>query len=181
MVHRLVERLPEPVASARSDTPVRRSIAVAGVLVLTSLGGCGTNTNVPVPSASVVATASPTELVPALTATAPTVTIRPDGPYRDGEVISVSVGGFGVGSKIWLSECASSSVASDLGCGAELAAQPFLVTTEDGSGTGAFTIASQAADQSLRPRPAVPCADRCVIVATLGSGYPFAMAPISVR
>ena len=83
-------------------------------------------------------------------------------PMHNGEVVHVSVSGFPPG-KAFLSECASPADVSAEGCGAQLAAQPF-VEIENGSGTESFTVAdrgrSHASDptaecfmhESMRPR-----------------------------
>ena len=118
-------------------------------------------------------------LVPALSVDHPTVTVSPPARLKDGQVVKVSVTGFGVGGKVWLSECASADVATDLGCGVELAAQPFLVTDDSRAGSGELVVRGRASATSLAAGPSMPCADRCVIVATLGSGYPYVVAPIA--
>jgi hypothetical protein len=52
---------------------------------------------------------------PATTLDNPTVTVSTSTGLRDGQAVTVSVTGFGVGGKAWVSECASSAVATDLG------------------------------------------------------------------
>lgn len=89
------------------------------------------------------------------------------------------VTGLGVGGKVFLSECASAAVASDLGCGAQLAAQSFLVTDDSRAGHATFIVSASASADPLGTGALRPCADRCVIVATLGNGYPFVVAPIA--
>jgi neocarzinostatin family protein len=117
--------------------------------------------------------------VPALTVDHPTVTVSPAVRLKDGQVVKVSVTGFGVGGKVLLSECASAEAATDLGCGVELAAQPFLVTDENRAGAGSLTVRASAAGTALSAGPRTPCVDRCVIVATLGARYPYVVAPIA--
>jgi hypothetical protein len=107
----------------------------------------------------------------------PTVTITQSNELRDGQTVQVSVSGFGVGGIVRLSECASAAVVTDLGCGAELAAQTMLVTDETRVGSASFVVHARAMSGPLTG-PAVACADRCVIVATLGPGYGHAIAPI---
>lgn len=116
---------------------------------------------------------------PAVTAVDPVVTVAPSTGLRAGQTVEVRVTGFGVGGKVFLSECATAASASDLGCGAQLAAQPFLVTDDGRSGSGTFTVAARATTGPGYGDALVPCADRCVLVATLGVGFPFAVAPIA--
>jgi Neocarzinostatin family len=115
--------------------------------------------------------------VPALTVDHPTLAVSPAVGLKDGQVVQVSVAGFGVGGKVFLSECASAEAASYLGCGAELAAQTFLVTDENRAGAASLTVRASAAGKAPSTGPLTPCADRCVIMATLGSV--FVVAPIA--
>jgi hypothetical protein len=92
--------------------------------------------------------------------------VSPNVDLHDGEVIHVSVSGFPPG-KAFLSECASPADVSAEGCGAQLAAQPF-VEIENGGGTTNFTVTSQAATTPLTPQPSVSCTKQCVLVATSG-------------
>lgn len=115
--------------------------------------------------------------VPALTVDHPQVTVTPATNLHDGETVTVQLTGFGVGGKVFLSECATAAAASDLGCGAELAAQPFVVTDDTRAGSTSLVVKSRAASGALAS-PVVACADQCVIVATVGGGYGFAFAPI---
>lgn len=116
---------------------------------------------------------------PALTAVDPSVGVAPSTGLRPGQVVEVRVTGFGVGGKVFLSECASAAAATDLGCGAQLAAQPFLATDEGRSGSATFTVSASAAADPLGQAARLPCEARCVLVASLGDGYPFAVAPIA--
>jgi len=136
---------------------------------------------------STIAPASPTPpapsasetIVPALTVDHPTVTITPSSHLKEGQTVEVRVTGFGVGGKVWLSECASATAATDLGCGAQLAAQAFLVTDDSRAGSASLVVRAEAAGKPLAANPISPCADRCVVVATLGGGYGYAVAPIA--
>ena len=119
-------------------------------------------------------------LVPALTVDDPAVTITPSSELHDGQAVRVQVTGFGVGGKVWLSECASAAVVTELGCGAELAAQTLLVTDDSRAGGASFVVRSRASNGVL-PGPDVACADQCVIVATQGPGFGHAIAPIAFR
>lgn len=116
--------------------------------------------------------------VPALTVTDPRVSVTPDIDLREGEVVRVAVTGFSVGGKVWLSECSSAAVATDEGCGDQLAAQTFLVTRNDRTGTSSFVVHSTASSHELAG-PFTRCEDACVLVATLGGGFPFVTARLS--
>jgi hypothetical protein len=70
--------------------------------------------------------------------------------------------------KAFLSECASVDDVGPEGCGAQLAAQPFI-EIPNGAGTGSFTVANQAASTPLSPQPSDSCTNRCVLVATSGT------------
>ncbi len=87
--------------------------------------------------------------------------------------------GFGVGGKVFLSECASAAVATDLGCGSQLAAQTPLATDGTRSGSTVFNVSASPCADPLGTGPTQACASQCVLVATLGAGYPFVVAPIS--
>jgi Neocarzinostatin family len=118
-------------------------------------------------------------LVAALSVTDPQVSVSPSDNLSDGQSVVVRVSGFGIGSKVWISECATSASANDLGCGAELAAQTFTATNNLRSGFAPFTVHSLAAAGPLNTGAIEACSDQCVIVATLGAGYAFAVAKIS--
>jgi hypothetical protein len=149
----------------------RRLLLLPAVFVL--VAACG-----------VAATPSPAApamepLVPALTVDHPTVVVIPASHLRDGQAVEVRVTGFGVGGEVRLSECASAADASGLGCGAQPAAQTLLVTDESRAGHASFTVSATAPVGSLLATPVEPCADQCVIVATLGAGYTYVVAPIA--
>jgi hypothetical protein len=131
------------------------------------------------PSPSGTPTAVPSDQsVPALTVDHPTLTVPPASHLTDGQMVEVRVTGFGVGGKVWLSECASAADATSLGCGRDLAGQLFLVTDDFRAGSSTFTVSANAPIKY--PSATVEaCANRCVIVATLGDGYPYVVAPIS--
>jgi photosystem II stability/assembly factor-like uncharacterized protein len=141
----------------------------------------GTATTGPSPSASPLSTATlvPSDQpVPAVSVDHPTLTVSPASHLTDGQAVEVRVTGFGLGGKVWLSECASAADATSLGCGRELAGQPFLVTDDSRAGSSTFTVSAKAPIKY--PSATVEtCANRCVIVATLGDGYPYVVAPIS--
>ena len=140
--------------------------------------------NVTIPTPGPTPTSSPSAwaaetVVPALTVDHPTVTISPSAHLKDGQTVEVRVTGFGVGGKVWLSECSSAAAATDLGCGVDLAAQPFLVTDDNRGGSASLVVRATALGRAPSAGPASACKDRCVVVATIGSGYPYVIAPIA--
>ncbi len=130
-------------------------------------------------SPTATATAVPSDQsVPALTVDHPTLTVSPASHLTDGQTVEVRVTGFGVGGKVWISECASAADATSIGCGRELAGQLFLVTDDSRVGSSNFTVSAKAPIKY--PSATVEtCANRCIIVATLGVGFPYVVAPIS--
>jgi hypothetical protein len=68
---------------------------------------------------------------------------------------------------VWLSQCANRSDANPLGCGEQLALQPFLVADTHGAVTGTVRLHALAATGPLR-QLSVPCRYTCVLVATVG-------------
>jgi hypothetical protein len=108
--------------------------------------------------------------VPGFSCTHPNVTVTPSDGLRDGQRVLVRVTGFAVGGKVFLSECATRAAANPAGCGSQLAAQPFLVTGNNRAGSGTFTVSDRASARPYSFADARRCADRCVIVVTLGLG-----------
>lgn len=119
-----------------------------------------------------------TTLVPALQTHDPKVLVTPSVNLRQGQQVRVSVTGFGVGGKFFLSECASSTDANSSGCGHQLAAQPFGVTNSSGAGTLIFTVTSSASTSPYNDTDIRTCVNQCVLVATVGSGGGFAYASL---
>jgi hypothetical protein len=117
--------------------------------------------------------------VPALTVDRPTVTVTPGSHLRDGQTVEVQVTGFGVGGMVRLSECASAAEATDLGCGLPLSDQALLVTDEGRASNATFTVRANVSFGQTVPTATMPCTNRCVIVATLGPGFGYAVAPIA--
>jgi hypothetical protein len=122
-----------------------------------------------------------TALAPAVTAVNPKVTVTPDRDLTDGERIRVNVAGFGVGGKVFLSECASASDVTDLGCGQQLPEQPFLVTDDTRAGSGSFVVHDPAAVKGYNTTDVQRCLSQCVLVATIGGigPHPYAYTSIS--
>jgi len=108
----------------------------------------------------------------------PKVTVMPATGLRDGQRVKVSVTGFGESRKVFLSECDHAEDASGLGCGPQLAAQPFVVTGTNRSGATTFVVRGSAPSQPYNPTEVSPCTNLCVIVAAQGDGA-WAVAPVA--
>ncbi len=115
--------------------------------------------------------------VPAQTVDNPSVTVTPSEGLVDGQVVRVSVKGFGASGKVWLSECDSAEDANDVGCGPQLAAQPFIITGNDRSGSTDFTVHASAPSKPYDTSSLQPCTRLCVVVAG-GAGGAWVVAPI---
>jgi hypothetical protein len=111
-------------------------------------------------------------------AAGPRVSASPAANLIDGQSVSVTASGFPPNSTVRISECATAAAANNLGCGAELAAQPVL-TSGDGSVTVSFPARSTAAAGPAQTGAIEACSDQCVIVATTGAGSHFATASIA--
>jgi len=121
----------------------------------------------------------PPSIRPPAIAVGPSVTVSPNEGLSDGSTVAVTVRGFGVGEKIFLSECDSAEDANDLGCGPQLAAQPFITTGSDRSASGPFVLSERAASGPSPPASGTFCAEFCVLVATQGDGFAWAAAPLA--
>lgn len=169
------------VRSQKSEVRSRSAYGVLGCVSLIFLvAGCGGGSPMPTASRHVTSTTSRTVIL-----TAEKVTVSPWTGLQDGQQVTVKVQGFKPGVpeiKFFLSECQSPLQVNRLGCGKQLAAQPFGLTDTSGNGSGtvSFTIQSRAATRSLSS-VLVPCSGTCVIVATTGegSGGTFGFAPIA--
>ena len=128
---------------------------------------------IPVPTSS----SSPTTPAPALQTHTPKVIVTPSTDLTNGETVEVSVTGFGVGGKFWISECASAADASTAGCGT--AFSTFGMTRATGSGSQELTVSSTARSGPTTTSSTTPCSGQCVVVATAGIGYGYASAPIT--
>lgn len=108
------------------------------------------------------------------------VSITPAAHLRDGERVQVTLAGFPHDSKVWLSECAAASDATAVGCGDQLAAQPFVLTGADGAGKGDFIIRALAST-GRQQTATVRCHKNCVLVATAGAipNPVFGIAPLN--
>ena len=156
----------------------RSAFGVLGALCLTALLGAGCGGSPEATAGRHTISTTKTVVV-----TAEKVTVSPWTGLRDGQATTVSVQGFkpGVpGIKFFVSECQSPLQANHLGCGMQLAAQPFGLTDSKGGGSGSvsFTVHSSAAAQPLSS-VLVPCSGTCVIVATTGARDIYGFAPIT--
>jgi hypothetical protein len=122
-----------------------------------SLAGCDSS---PTPPASITTTSTATGTVGLVLHVVPATNLH------NGQVVLVSVSGFPPG-KAFLSECASAADVNPIGCGAQLATQPFVVI-EHGGGTERFTVTDHAPGAPLTSQPSVLCTTQCVLVATSG-------------
>ncbi len=106
--------------------------------------------------------------------------VSPNDGLQEGQTVTVHVQGFPAEGKVRLSECASAGRVNTLGCGEQLAAQPFLLTDASGAADGTFHVKATAASGPPGTTAAAePCAMACVLVATSGAGGVIASAPIA--
>jgi hypothetical protein len=120
----------------------------------------------------------PPPRAPASIVSDPMVTVTPNTGLHDRQVVRVSVTGFGASGKAFISECDHAEDANYLGCGSQFAAQPFVVTNSQRSGSTDFTVRSDAPSEPLKSTVLRPCLQLCVIVAEGGDGA-WAVAPIA--
>ena len=112
------------------------------------------------------------------------VSVRPWNGLHDGQEVTVDIKGFPPGWKVFVSECSTPLEANALGCGNQLALQPFTFSNQAGNGSIPFVVHSSAGTAPYSMTTA-PCSGACVIVATTGSpgGTPahgvYYMAPIT--
>lgn len=101
----------------------------------------------------------------------------PCGPIGD-------IKSFPPGWKVFVSECVTPSEANRLGCGGQLALQPFGFGDQAGNGSIPFVVHSSAGTTAYSPT-LTPCSGECVIVATTGDPvgtrvhWVYYMAPIT--
>ncbi len=122
---------------------------------------------------------SESSIVPALQTHNPKVVVTPSTNLVDGEKVKVTITGFGIGGKFFLSECASAADANSAGCGEQLAAQPFVITDNSGDGSEAFSVSAVAETKPYNTTSTQTCTDQCVLLVTAGIGYGYAFAPLS--
>ncbi len=121
---------------------------------------------------------APPPRAPASIVNDPMVTVTPSSGLVDRQIVRVSVTGFGASGKVFISECDHAEDANFLGCGSKLAAQPFVVTNSQRSGSTDFIVRSDAPSEPLTSTVLSPCVRLCVIVAESGDGA-WAVAPIA--
>jgi hypothetical protein len=143
---------------------LRLGCPVALLIGSMALAACNSN---PSPTAQSTTTSSTSSRASTTTAVDLVLHISPTTNLHGGESVRVSVAGFPPG-KAYLSECASVADVNPLGCGAQLAAQPF-VEVENGTGSTIFTVSNQAASNPLSAEPTARCTNQCVLVATSGA------------
>ncbi len=104
----------------------------------------------------------------------------PSSGLRDGKHIRVNVSGFGVRGVVSLSECAFFGVVATSGCGTALNSDSLIHVNKNGTASVTYVAAGRALSSS-RGRT-FPCtATNCVLVATLGSGFAYAVTRLSFR
>ncbi len=122
-------------------------------------------------------TPTPTGLAPALRTHTPKVIVTPSTNLTTGEMVEVSVTGFGMEGKFWITECASATDATTSGCGTAFGL--FGMTKATGSGSYELPVRSTARSGPYTTSSTASCTDQCVIVATAGHGFGYAYAPVT--
>jgi len=96
------------------------------------------------------------------------VTVTPSNGLHDGQQVEVQIKGFPPNWKVFVSECSTPLEANPLGCGGQLATQPFGFSRQIGDGSISFIVHSSAGttpdSQTLSP-----CSGECVVVVTIGT------------
>jgi hypothetical protein len=106
------------------------------------------------------------------------VTVSPSSHLVNGERVRVTVSGYGLGVKFFVSECAEAKDASNTGCGGQLALQRFGLTNMMGTGSIVVTVKNLAASGFPSKGPLVRCLANCVLVASTGGGETGDYAPL---
>ena len=161
------------LAVARLRWPVSSLLVLAAVVA----SGCG---SAPAPSATHRTTTTEKHVVHLEVGG---VTVNPRLSIHEGQLVIVSVQGLPPGSIFFVSECLTPLDVNALGCGGQLAIQPFSFANQAGNGSMSYVAHSSAATSTSRTLQ--PCVGECVIVATTGDpvGTPvhgvYYFAPIS--
>ena len=159
-----------------SDMSQRRAwlgvLAIAGVSVICAACGVGPKTTSPRRVAAPITSKTHARLVVG------GFTVVPSSGLQDGQQVTVTVKGLPRSRKFFLSECLSPTDANAVGCGQQLAEQPFGLTTGNGSGSTSFSVQASASAGPL-VLTSQSCTGECVIVATSGVRGAFYFAPIS--
>jgi hypothetical protein len=106
------------------------------------------------------------------------VTVTPASNLRNGEKVRVTVSGYGLGAKFFVSECADAKDVSPGGCGGQLALQNFGLTNMMGSGSYVVTVKNVAATGLSPKGPFRTCLNNCVLTATGGEGGANSYVPL---
>ncbi len=155
---------------------IRRSLGLmAAILAAACTAGCTTTGTKSAPPTRPTHSTTTTSVVKLEAGGA---TVAPSTDLQDAQQVTVSVKGFLPNRKFYLSECLTPTELSALGCGAQLAAQPFGLTGANGTGSTSFTVHSAASTGALIPTLQA-CTGECVIVATPGVNGAFYLAPIT--
>ena len=107
------------------------------------------------------------------------VSVTPSSQLRNGQKVRVTVSGFGLGAKFFVSECADATDVTAAGCGGQLALQDFGLTNMIGDGSYVVTLKNVAATGTSPSGPFRTCVDTCVLVATGGEGGASSYARLS--
>lgn len=98
------------------------------------------------------------------------VRVTPSAGLHNGEKVKVVVRGFWPQGKFWISECVDAAdVKGPPGCGVQLAAEPFGMANDMGTGTQTFTVHSNVSTPPYADHKTVQCA-KCVLMATSDDG-----------
>ena len=98
------------------------------------------------------------------------VTVTPSSNLRNGEKVRVTVSGYGLGVKFFVSECAEAKDVSSAGCGGQLALQNYGLTNMIGDGSYVVAVKNVAATGGSPSSLLVRCLTNCVLVASTGAG-----------
>jgi hypothetical protein len=149
---------------AHNLSMVRLSVRASSVLILLAIftAACSVNQK---PTA-VPRTTSTTGRI-SVVLEAGGVSVSPSNGLHDGQVVTVDIKGFPPGWKVFVSECTTPLEANALGCGNQLALQPFTFSNRAGNGSIPFVVHSSAGTAPYSETIA-PCSGECVIVATTG-------------
>jgi hypothetical protein len=154
---------------------IRRSFGLMTVALLAvAVAGCAAGAKLTTPPHPEASTTTTNVVV----LEAGGLTVTPSIDLQDAQQVRVSVKGFLPNRKFYLSECLSPTELTALGCGAQLAAQPFGLSDASGNGSTTFTVHSAASSGAHIPTVEA-CTGECVIVATAGVSEAFYSAPIT--
>ena len=162
---------------SRDNDGVPGSARVLTVLAIALLCACCTSDS---PATSPHSRSVSANSLPPRPGAEPTVTADPATGLHDGQTVQVRVQGFYPFDRVHLSECANGRVVTEIGCGAQLAEEPFVDTDDHGGGSRSFTLTASASTASLNSDTTSLCGADCVLVAVGTSGLtytPIAFGP----